>query len=310
MVRGGGELQAPVADHDLDGRARIPQVREPARVRGDARDRRVELVEGEAVAGPAVGGERAAPEADGSDRVQARAELLEDLSDRAPARVVAERHVEPAGREALDPVDRRPVDEDVLMAWALDDAEDAVERALGVERRLRERDQEEQRGQADRERRPPAEEDEEHGDPRAEDEPDGGRSGEARRGEASERDEDEERREERDGRGAEAGAASGPEEQRERDHERVLEDRREEPRRQQRVEDPAQDAAEREQEVELRQPVDRRPLLGETAVHEQREQEEVRRVHADERGHRERDDAQDRRRGREGGHRREHADRP
>ena len=92
-VRRGGELQAPVAYDDLDGGPRIPQVREVARVRRDAGDRRVELVEGVAVAGPAVGGERAAPEADGADGVEVRPELAEDLSDRALTRVVAERHV-------------------------------------------------------------------------------------------------------------------------------------------------------------------------------------------------------------------------
>src|SRR5947208_1414863 len=82
-ARRGGKPQSPVADDDPHRGAGVAEVREPARVRGDARDRRVELVEGEAVAGPAVGGERAAPEADGADRVQARAELREDLSDRA-----------------------------------------------------------------------------------------------------------------------------------------------------------------------------------------------------------------------------------
>src|SRR5207237_2084535 len=130
----------------------------PARVRRDARDGRVELVEGVALPGPAVRRERAAAEADGADGVEARAELREDLSDRASARVVAERHVEPAGREALDPVDRRPVDEDVLVARPLHHAQDAVERALRVQRRLGEGEEEEQRAEADRELRLPAEE--------------------------------------------------------------------------------------------------------------------------------------------------------
>ena len=132
-VRNLGDRPAPVAEDDLHVRPRVPQVREEARVAGDACDRRVELVEGQPLARSPVRGQRADSEADRVDTIETRIGG-EHIPERPAAPVVRQRFSGERAANRSTPWTRRPVEEPAFTVL-LGHAQHPEERPLVVQAR-------------------------------------------------------------------------------------------------------------------------------------------------------------------------------
>ena len=128
------EADAGIAQLHLERGAAVPgihRVREVGGVEGDLPDEAVDLVEGQGVARPRVGGQRAGAEADHGHAPGAAApiQLGEELPDRAAEMIVRDRLGAPRGLEALPAVQRGAVAQlgVALLVPVAQDPEDAEE---------------------------------------------------------------------------------------------------------------------------------------------------------------------------------------